>query len=194
MTSFARESNDRYGIVRDAMQAWVDDFSPEQIEVYVKQINAALSGMMPLDDLYGSESMRHGELRHEVAKIVGVKIDRRSRANQRNAAIVDDVVDSFWYYTMAIRTIAKADPKNIWGFSWQSRCNERRQGQYPCQALDGREWQIGDKSMPLPVRDTGVGCNCLLFEVSGYRRSKSSDQMQNTRNNRSLLQKLFGRH
>ena len=193
MSDIRKAESDRFRIVLDAMQALSDDFGTQNLNMYAGQINEVLSKMMPIDDLYGSNTARHGDLRHEVARVLKIKIDRRSRANHQNAARVDSVVDSFWFYTMAIRSIAKADPKRVWGFRWQSRCDERRQGKFGCQALDGREWQIGDMSMPIPVRDTGVGCNCLLFEVSSFRRSDPGGQEPRVRKKRSLFHRLFGK-
>ena len=180
MIDIRKADAERREIVLNSLRVWADDIGTDRIEEYGRSVNSALSIMMPFADLYGAESYRQRDLRREVARILGVKIDRRNKANHDNAARIDDVVDSFWYFTMAIRTILKADSKYIWGFEWHSRCNERRNGEYACQSLNGQKWALGDNSLPIPARDTEIGCNCLIFEVfkdlDSGQSSDSGDQ------------------
>ena len=146
MYDINRAEKERSKIVVKAMQTWKKDFGKRKTNKLAKQIIEAINVQMPMDDLYGENSLQYRDLSRLVAGVIGVSVDRRKRNNIENADRVDEVVDSSWYYTLAIREISKANPEFTWGFTWSSRCNERRGGKFACQRLDGKKWKLGNKT------------------------------------------------
>ena len=178
-----KAESERSKILQDAMKAWRGDFGRRKTGKLCRKVEDFFNIALPINDFYGARSSRHNDLRHGVAKILDVDIDGRNPANEANAARVYDVVDSVWYYTLAIRQIAKAHSEFVWGFKWVSRCNSRRSGRFKCEKLDGKEWKLGDKKMPIPVRNTGTACNCMLFEVTQLEKKQ--------RKKRSLVRRII---